>query len=277
MRGRPSPFVSVLVGGALSVFGFGSEALAQAERGVEAVDRGVSDSGPSATSLRRLDTGLSAFPDRYSVVRNPWAVGAGQGTNQADVAGLETREFVFRRPGVQAFMSTPDYLVLNRDGRLDRNVAAIHDDARILMLPADTVFNLDPARVVGRPGARRGQRALEVDTARGMVDYRIDLRVRAQQADHRIVRERDERGLGIATPVRTLRPDGSPPVDAEQADGSTLERVVLSPVDLRQGGTSSGGDQPVEVVEGVGPEEGGVVDEPGAGGAGVGAGESAGE
>lgn len=279
MRGRSNRLAWVLMGGGLCALGVWPTAMGQSagggSAGVEAVDRGVEDSGPSATSLRRLDTGLSAFPDRYSVVRNPWALEPGRESGGgADVGGLGTRGYVFRRPGVQAFMSTPDYLVMNREGRLDRNVAAIHDDARILMLPADTVFNLDPARVVGRPGARRGSAALEVDTSRGMIDYRMDLRVRAQEAGQRVVQERGERGAGVGVPVRALRPDGAVPLEAEQSAGSDTQRFLVVPVDLRQGGTSSGGDEPVDVVEGVGSEEGGVIDESGAVG---GASESAGE
>lgn len=155
-------------------------AHAQPQPADAAVDRGVSDVDPLAASQRVIDPGLGGFTRDTSVARNP-ALGSPLSPNQG---------YVYSAPGLRALMDRPSYLVVDREGRLNRDVAALHDDFRFLTIPANTVFSLTlptarpaaapapaPQGMVGVHGDPRvagfGHRGQAVTGSTGVLDLRV--------------------------------------------------------------------------------------------------------
>lgn len=166
-----------------------------------AVDAGVADLDPHATSLRRVEPGLGQFdfgarlrPVDYAV---RWGVGAPdaeavraprlatpQSAWRDPATGLlHHQPRRYRAPGVRALVDRPQYLVRRGpDGRIDPAAP------RVAVIGANTVFELTPEappeapRPAGPPPA-------------GLVDTRLDLRIGGLD---------DTRG--VAQRVRAVRP-----------------------------------------------------------------------
>lgn len=138
----------------------------------QVVDQAVQDLDPLATSLRRMNPGNALYNNDGRIYQlrppGPWT--------QAGLPALDNltglnmpQQYIYRAPGVQAYMDRPDYLV--RPGAMStrrRNVAPHGDGKFVEMIPAGVVFDLVPRQ----PGAQ-----VQPQAADDWVDHRIDGRI----------------------------------------------------------------------------------------------------
>ncbi len=132
-----------------------------------ALDPGIADAGPLATSLRVIDQGISVFSHRAAItaVRDP-----------ANPHAALQRPYEFRSPGFRALMRSVDTVVRNREGQIALNQAPGRDGQFLRTIPADTVFSLTPdAAVPQAPPEQAPPTYLD-----RRLDHRVDYRVQAQ-------------------------------------------------------------------------------------------------
>lgn len=168
-----------------------------------ALDPGVGDAGPFATSLRVIDRGLGMFSHRGAVtaVRDP-----------TDAHNAHERPYEYNSPGLRAMMRRVDTVVRASDGVIAVNEAAGHDGQFVRIIPADTVFNLTPDDAVERPAAPEPEPAY-LDQR---VSYRVDYQVTGAVADHA---PRERRALLPDRHIpRPVEAGGQPPATTQPAD-----------------------------------------------------------
>ncbi len=134
-------------------------AVVFAQAGMEPVDQAVGDLDPLSTSLRRVELGLRPDGEQTSLYRidqpafNP---NSDDGGGYAPGEALPTAPAYYRlAPGFRARLERMDYMRSGSDGQF------------VELIPANTVFELDPLR--GQPPP--------VPAAEPLPDYRIDLRI----------------------------------------------------------------------------------------------------
>lgn len=149
---------------ALAILFLAAPALGQvAADASRPVDQAVGDLDPLSHSLRVVDPGLAQFSRRNALQRLP--DGSAMPLN---LPGMPT--YVYREPGVRAYIRRPEYLTYNPEaGGIALNAAPAVDGMYRALVPADTVFDLT-GETVRRPTA---------DTAAdpNWIDRRLDTRI----------------------------------------------------------------------------------------------------
>ena len=144
------PLQAVCVSAA--TFAVAAVASSQAVDTGRAVDPNVGDRGPNAASLRVVEPGLAQHPFTARVTttdfRSRWSPFQAADPIATDPAtGLpHSQGFQFTAPGVRALMDRPDYLVDVGGDQAGLNVQPVADGRQVLIIPANTVFQLTPER-----------------------------------------------------------------------------------------------------------------------------------
>ncbi|MEM9295438.1 MAG: hypothetical protein AAGA57_06525 [Planctomycetota bacterium] len=142
-------------------------ASATAQQDGRAVDRGVGDLTANATSHRWKDPGIGQFNQDTAVTAN---------TRWVDQRVAQGRAYTFNAPGMRAHYNRGSYLVIDNDGFLAVDVAAMHENVRRQLIPENTVFDLTLPQTLGPRPVGPGQLG-----GRDMVyDYRVDGRIHAR-------------------------------------------------------------------------------------------------
>jgi hypothetical protein len=140
------------------------------------VDQTVEDLDPRSRSLRQVEPGNAQFPEHVSLYRRAEPVKGPAATGPLRHHG-QARPFVYRAPGVEAFVDQPQYLT--PQGRNRPVEEGLSGDRRFLQqITANTVFNLIPE--AAKPNASANQSAEPPAgqvTERYRVDTRLDTRV----------------------------------------------------------------------------------------------------
>jgi len=183
----PSPprftALALVAGVLLPCAGLATAQPAGDRAGLEPVDQAVADLDPLARSQRRVEAGLRSDGEQTSLFVMP---------PRADGAPGQLPRYLRLGPGVQAEIPRGDYLVPinpihNPAGvPLATNVAPLQDGLFMEMIPADTVFHLEPIDTrIGMPAPNATTPAADdphdTGTPDARLDYRVDLRV-----DHRV-------------------------------------------------------------------------------------------
>lgn len=106
---------------------------------IQRVEPGFSDLSDNAANTRVQDPGLAQFPERG------FMLGGSGIADQARQIGIENgRRFRIDLPGIQAYVNRSDYLVRDREGRPNINVAPGQDSQSVLFPGPGLVYNLVP-------------------------------------------------------------------------------------------------------------------------------------
>lgn len=141
-----------------------------------AVDANVGDRDPLATSLRRVEPGnaLHSFENRLTVTdfARRWSPfdPATPTTTDPSTGLVHSQGYQYRAPGVRALIDRPDYLVDLGGNTPGRNVQPVRDGAQVMIIPANTIFQLTPERSTSIP----------LDTAPAPHENYRDLRLNLQ-------------------------------------------------------------------------------------------------
>jgi len=209
----------------------------RAQPASSAIDAGVADLDPHATSLRRIEPGLGRFDfnARLRPVDHAARWGVGAGVHDADPVRaprpaapqtawrdpatglLHHQPRRYRAPGVRALLDRPLYLARRgADGRIDP------DAPRVAIIGANTVFELTPERAPEAPRPAGPPPA-------GLVDTRLDLRVGGID---------DTRG--VAQRMRAVGPTRAEP--RRVRNGPASGDPAAEPVPVQRAGDASGAD-----------------------------------
>jgi len=162
---------TILFAAVLTWSGSTSSIVAQSDsQALVPVDQTVSDLDLRAGSLRYVEQGIGVYGQSGSLYRrtslDPWSTGSGQPL---------TQQYVFRQPGVTAWIDRPDYLVQDELGELHLNTSPSQDRQFLGLIPPNTVFDLTPPTAGGlnfyAPQRRDGWRDTRINTR---INTRID-------------------------------------------------------------------------------------------------------
>ncbi|MEO1235221.1 MAG: hypothetical protein AAFX76_00375 [Planctomycetota bacterium] len=143
--------VFLLTASALAWAEASGQPLANASPG-DPVDPNVNDVDPLAASFRRVDPGNAqhSFSARLTVTDfganwSPFDPARRLSVDRR--TGLtHSQNFQYRAPGVRALIDRPDYLVDLAGRAVGRNVQPVRDGRQVMVIPANTVFQLTPER-----------------------------------------------------------------------------------------------------------------------------------
>ncbi len=181
------------------------------------VDQTVEDLDPLAVSQRMVQPGGGVFSDRVSMYRplDPY---------QLDPFGRPaTQSYIYEQPGVRAWVSRPDYLVVVDDSNprkplFNLNTKPVRDGAYVELISPGAVFDL--TYPVQRSSMDRHP---ELDTR---LDYRLDPRIGSPLNTAGTEMPPPILGYGnpmvldpsVAAPPRVVRQPEAPAQEAEQKE-----------------------------------------------------------
>ena len=153
------------------------------------VDQAVGDLDPMATSLRRLEPGLSIYGQQTSLYQHGTA---------AEFLSSGTAAPVYYRigPGFCARFDRPDYLVPVGRGDLGRNISPRFDGEFRELIPANTVFDLTPTPPIPHLSAFGLLPDPSAIPAPNLIDARVKSRMEWRLPDNRV-----ETRLDLSYPI----------------------------------------------------------------------------
>lgn len=187
------------------------------------VDANVGDRDPRAVSLRRVEPGNAqhSFANRLTVTdfSRSWSPLNPATPTAADPSTglIHSQGYQYTAPGLRALIDRPEYLVDLGGGTSGLNVQPIRDGAQLMIIPANTVFQLTvprdtPPPTRGLPAAHEHYR-----------DHRLNLQV-----------QRVPSASTIAFPQASVRADQpTPTLDLSQMRYPQLAASATPPVAVR--------------------------------------------
>ena len=192
------------------------------------VDQSVEDLDRRAAGMRRVEQGIGVFGQAGSLYRNPgaspWSAGQEHDPGQ---------QFLYRQPGVTAWIDQPGYVTQDSFGDIRFNTAPGQDGAYLQLVSPNTVFDLTPNTAIATqdvlPAIRDGWQDTRINTRiDGTIQRRIDdpsgLRFPAPPKAHKVPTPRPEQVGGQDAPPddRDMSESGESqdPVDSDSSDTS---------------------------------------------------------